>query len=94
MSLNIPIHAANCCTKLLVAQKYLYLFYIVHTHTHTHQTGAHLTPHLIQGMQNYWVPGCLGGYIWYCSQVLSVALATNHSSGTYNFEVAPRFLEN
>jgi len=80
---TLNIHAANCCTTLPVAQKYLYLFYIVYTHTH--QTGAHLTPHLTLGMQNYWVPGCLGGYFWYCLQVRSVTLATNHSSGTYNF---------
>jgi hypothetical protein len=40
-----------------------------------------------------WVPGCLGGYILYYLEVLSMGLATNHSSGN-NFEVAPRFLEN
>jgi len=56
VTLNIPIHAANCCTTLLVAQKYSHLFYFVHTHIRLMHTSHILHKACkITGYQVVWV---------------------------------------
>jgi hypothetical protein len=63
-------HSHTCCQLLYNTACDPKIFIPVLFRTYPHPTGAHLTPHLTQRMQNYWVPGCVGGYIWYCLQSL------------------------
>jgi hypothetical protein len=45
-------------------------------------------------VHKYWVPHCPGNYILHGRGVFSARLVSCHPSGSYNFEMATKFLEN